>query len=228
MSQGRSLCSWVCFTSSAKTGKRATPSLLRGRQAGGKHITVTPPTSVHISLVNSLHTFYVSFTILGQLCYFLVDTGAAATLINSLTWDQILQSHKFQGPSLQSVLPRLVSVNGSPLSVKGTATVELAFNKHVFSTSVIVVENLTEDAILGLDFLEKYQCSIDLPHRRLALLSDTSPVFIPAVSPPCRDATLRAVLSHTVLIPPYSELETLATVNNFALEDGVRRFSFFI
>ena len=119
------------------------------------------------------------------------------------------------------MLPRLASVNGSPLSVKGTTTVKLTHNEHTFPTSVIVVDNLSEDAILGLDFLEYHRCSIDIPQRRLALFSDSTPVFIPTVAPPNRSITLCAVLNDTVHIPPYSELETLAYANDFAGESGI-------
>ena len=183
---------------------------------------MTQPTSLYISPVTSTHTFHVSFTIFDRPYYFLVDTGAAATLLNSSTWDKILQSCKPQdAPSLKVVLPRLASVNGSPLSVKGTTTIKLIHNGHTFPTSVIVVDNLSVDAILGLDFLEYHRCSIDIPQRRLALFSDSVPVFIPTITPPNRSTTLCAVLNDTVRIPPYSELETLALVNDFAHESGI-------
>ena len=183
---------------------------------------MTQPTSLYISPVNSTPTFHVSFTIFDRLYYFLVDTGAAATLLNSSTWDKILQSCKPQdAPSLKAVLPRLASVSSSPLSVKGTTTIKLIHNGHTFLTSVIVVDNLSVDAILGLDFLEYHRCSIDIPQRRLALFSDSVPVFIPTITPPNRSTPLCAVLNDTVRIPPYSELETLALVNDFAHESGI-------
>lgn len=100
------------------------------------------------------------------------------------------------------------------------ATVTLCSNQQNFPTSVIVVDNLAEEAILGLDFLDNYSCTIDVPQRRLALFLDTKPVFINATSPQHRDLTLQATLCETVNVPPYSELETLSSVNSFSSQVG--------
>ena len=88
--------------------------------------------------------------------------------------NKVLTSSGFQKPSLKPVSSHLFSVDGSPLSVKGMSTVTLCSNQHNFSTSVIVVDNLAEEAILGLDFLDNYSCTIDVPQRRLALFLDTT------------------------------------------------------
>ena len=187
---------------------------MKCRWAGGNRNTLTQP--IYISPVNSIHTF----TIFDQPYSFLVDTGAAATLLSAKTWDKVCQSVGSQQLSLAPAASQLVSVDSSPLTVKGTTTITLTCDQHKFSTSVIVVNNLAEEAILGLDFLESHHCTIDVLQRRLALRSNTAPVIIHAVPSQCRDVTLRAILCETVSIPPYSEMETLSSVDNFSHETG--------
>ena len=207
-----------CPSSNSLAGKRATSSPVKGCRAGGNRNTLTQP--IYISPVNSIHTFHVTFTIFDQPYSFLVDTGAAATLLSAKTWDKVCQSVGAQQLSLAPAASQLVSVDGSPLTVKGTTTITLTCDQHKFSTSVIVVDNLAEEAILGLDFLESHHCTIDVPQRRLALRSNTAPVIIHAVPSQHRDVTLHAILCEAVSIPPYSEMETLSSVDNFSHETG--------
>ena len=80
-----------------------------------------------------------------------------------------------------------------------------------------MVDDLAEEAILGLDFLEKYSGTIDVPQRRLVLwhTAKTS-VSIYASPSTNREPSLYAALCETVTIPPYSELETLSQVDSFS------------
>ena len=120
-------------------------------------------------------------------------------------------------PSLEPVSSRLFSVNSSPLTTKGRANINLHTNKYVFPTSAIVVKDLAEEAILGLDFLQKYRGNIDIPQRKLVLwYASSTPVLIDATSSNNRDVPLRAILCNTVIIPPFSELETLSRVDRFS------------
>ena len=53
-------------------------------------------------------------------------------------------------------------MDGSPLMIHGSTTIDLHFNGHSVTTDVVVVSSLTAEAILGLDFLQKHQAYIDL------------------------------------------------------------------
>ena len=48
---------------------------------------------------------------------------------------------------------QLVGVEETPLSVRGEANAEVLLGGEKFFVSVIVVDQLSSDAILGLDFL---------------------------------------------------------------------------
>ena len=86
-----------------------------GPRTGGDSIGVTQSQNVFISPVNSALTFHFPFTLFGKTYSFLVDTGAAATLLSSTTWNHYLQQRRYDliQPSLESVSSCLFGVNGS-------------------------------------------------------------------------------------------------------------------
>ena len=88
---------------------------------------------------------------------FLVDTGAAVSLLNSTVWRKLTAKASLRlEPWLGA---RLVEAR-LPLVIFGTATI---------STSVVVVDALTTEGILGMDFLRQHQCTIDIPGNCLLL-----------------------------------------------------------
>ena len=62
-----------------------------GPRTGDDSICVTQSQNVFISLVNSALTFHFPFMLSGKTYSFLVDTGAAATLLSFTTWNHYLQ-----------------------------------------------------------------------------------------------------------------------------------------
>jgi len=106
-------------------------------------------------------------TINGVRTPFLLDTGAAVTLLRKDTWDHVNLDNR------QSLCPysavQLVGVDGSPLTIHGSATVDLHLDGHSITTDVVVVSPLTAEAILGLDFLHEHQACIDLPNHQVYL-----------------------------------------------------------
>ena len=97
---------------------------------------------------------------------FILDTGAAVTLLHQDLWDR--------GKRPQSTLepwngPKLVGANGTPMRVHGTAMVNLTLAHKIFPTQVVVTESLAAGAIMKLDFLEKNRCIIQADKRMLTL-----------------------------------------------------------
>ena len=60
---------------------------------------------------------------------------------------------------------RLADAKGSQLSVFRSVVVSLNIEGKKFELSVVVIDPLTSEAILGLDVLTR--CTVDLPHRQL-------------------------------------------------------------
>ena len=98
---------------------------------------------------------------------FLVDSGAAVTLMRKDVWERVSKKHPQKLCAYKS--SGLVGVEGSSLTVHGCATVNLNLGNCEFETDVVVVSPLITHAILGVDFLQRHQACIHLPSQRLIL-----------------------------------------------------------
>eukprot|EP00731_Ephydatia_muelleri_P006147 Em0003g395a len=98
--------------------------------------------------------------------HFVVDTGAAITLIRKDVWCRAGGS---SGELKQMPKLRLVAVDGHPLEVLGATSCNIQLGGHTFLADVIVMEALTEEGVLGLDFLEAHNCTIQTGQKRLTL-----------------------------------------------------------
>ena len=144
-------------------------------------------------------SFFLYGNVKGVGLKLLVDTGAAASLLDSKIWSKINEGmlEKWEGP-------RLVGVDGSPLKVLGRAKIQLNIGASLVTTSVIITDNLTSDGILGMDFLQDNSCTIDIPRKKLILAGGT-------VFPLCQKAspTYDVRLAETTIIPPRCEIEVV-------------------
>ena len=149
---------------------------------------------------------------------FLLDTGAAVTLLRQDTWETITANCP-QDLKNWSAL-RLVSADGSPLTIHGSAQVLIDLGGGNRETEVVVVSPLTTEAIIGLDFLKDHKAQIDLPNKKLYLRGSQA---IPlqeqseCIAIPCRRVKVRT--KRTTRLPPRSEMEVLACLDE-AVEQG--------
>lgn len=110
--------------------------------------------------------YQMDCTINGVLTPFLLDTGAAVSLLWKDTWERV----NTQPAEPTDLFGSAASgVDGSPLTVYGSATVDLRLHEHSMTTDVIVVSLLTAEVILGLDFLREHCAHNDLPNQQLYL-----------------------------------------------------------
>ena len=111
---------------------------------------------------------------------FLLDTGAAVSLIREDVWSRISKLQDAHVSQLQEWMgKRLVGVNGSALSVKGFGKflVFLGDRKAPTEVTLIVTSDLTVlEAILGLNFVDKHKCLIDCNMKALTFPHDSSSV----------------------------------------------------
>ena len=91
---------------------------------------------------------------------FLVDTGAAVSLIDGKVWNNITQLK--DKVTLNPFTIQLVGVDGVPLQVQGSASVKLFLKGLMMDKNLIVAESLTLEGILGVDFLESNHYILDL------------------------------------------------------------------
>ena len=169
------------------------------------------PSKLTILPVNPVSAYSVSGQINGHEIYLVVDTGAAVTLMRKSLWDRVK-------PQESRLLPwaggELTGVEGTTLQVQGTAKVSVQISEHSFQVEFVIVDGLSEEAILGLDFLSSHQCSLDIGKKTL-FISDsrsTVPLQTHPQSRPDSNPVACVVMSETRQIPPYSELEVMASV----------------
>ena len=97
----------------------------------------------------------------------LVDTGAAVSVIDENFLKEIYQGHL---PPLQKHSSGDVkTVSGAPLPVSGTFTTTLEIANGLYSSTFLVVRDLTYDALLGRDFLRANGAVINLKDSTLQL-----------------------------------------------------------
>ena len=80
---------------------------------------------------------------------FLVDTGAGVSLLNKEVWDKLRQAEDMLKPV---VTQRIVGVDGIPIRIEGSVSVPVTIRKTTFNHEFIVANEITAEAILGLDF----------------------------------------------------------------------------
>ena len=77
---------------------------------------------------------------------FLVDTGSALTILRRDTWEKCKKPGQQLIPWCRS---KLVGAEGSQLHVFGSALITLNLEGEIFELSVVVIDPLTSEAILG-------------------------------------------------------------------------------
>ena len=157
-----------------------------------------------------------SFFIQGQLfkhpISFLVDTGSPVSLLQSAIWNQTRSSDTVLNPWGGN---KLVGVNGTSLHIHGLANVTITVLNKTFVCTMVIVDDITVDAILGLDFLEANQCSIDVGERLLHFPSCMCSV--PVTDKCDKHIVVNVIMAETRTVPPYSELEVLAVIPDTGL-----------
>ena len=113
---------------------------------------------VYTIAVNSISNYTMCARVFGNEISFLVDTGAAVSLVSREVWDRIKPT---PAPRMNPVGLWLVGVDGAPLHVQGSVIVELNILGQTLQQELIVVNALTSEGILGLNFLEANNCVLD-------------------------------------------------------------------
>ena len=163
-----------------------------------------------------ISTLSHTFTVTGQLgqgtASLIVDTGAGITLLRRDVWKRDLN-----GKLLPWYGCKLVGANGGTLNVVGMVrAMQLGLGGKMFAVDTVIVESLTSEGILGLDFLEKYECIIDAANGVLTL--GDSGLHIQLQKATRSKSTEPALPVHvclddTIVIPPRSEVLTFATTS---------------
>ena len=149
------------------------------------------------SSVNALGSgLFINVEFCGQSLSSLVDTGATLTILSTRVWNGCRLSK--QG-NLTSYDKTLISASGNSLNVRGRTKVNLEIGSGQFETDVVVAD-VDNDLILGLDFMQQHRCSIDVTCKSLTIGSQTLKMS-------CRGSIgcYRIAVAENVEVPAMSE-----------------------
>lgn len=149
---------------------------------------------------------------------FVVDTGASVSLLSTDVWHRV-SANKHMELKEWGGSNRLVGVNGSPLHVQGIVLVHLSLSKNVvFENKFLVVEGMTVEAILGLDFLETFKCMIDSGERKISFPKEK--LVLPLLDVNHKvSKTVGLVLQRKLTIPANSEVEVMVEIASGGVVD---------
>ena len=93
----------------------------------------------------------------------LVDTGSAVTILREDVWKEAVDAQHLEPP-----LSPVVAANGEKLDVRGRSNVILQVGGIHTHYPVLVVRNVTQECLLGANFLENFGCTTNLRERTLS------------------------------------------------------------
>lgn len=100
----------------------------------------------------------VTSLVAGRQTKMLVDTESAVTIVREDVWRETMQSDWGQ---LAPPLHPAVAANGQELDLHGQSEVIICVGGLAKRHTVIVARGLTQECLLGADYLQKHQCVIE-------------------------------------------------------------------
>lgn len=183
-----------------------------------QHNTILNHVETLLLAVSPATAYHVVGSVRGKEVRFMLDTGAAISLISDRTWG-LIDDGKSSLANWDG--HKLVGVEGSAIPILGVAqNLNINFAGVEVNGDFIVASTLNSEAILGLDFLERHQCCINteqkvlhLKGRALRLSRNANPSD---VGREVNEA--KVVVQDQVILPPRSVLEIMAKVETPAIQ----------
>ena len=162
-----------------------------GKRASEPHVSIGLGSSIEEC------GLYIDVSIQGEKAKFLVDTGATVTLVSDTLYKKLPASVR---PKLHEVNQTIMSANGTALSVHGKAEFNIGIDQLTYHNEAVVA-NLKADGILGLDFMKRNHCKVDISNEILDVNGQNKRMTVEG-SLGC----YRITAAKTVSIPPRSEI----------------------
>ncbi|GBM16026.1 hypothetical protein AVEN_108612-1 [Araneus ventricosus] len=121
------------------------------------------------ALCKGRHVLYLERSICGFPCLVLVDTGANVTLVKTELAQKLKGNFIYTAPNIS-----LKTATGEKAETHGKldAAIECGSRKHR-----IYVADITDPCILGLDFLQKFNFTVDLEKNEIWTGGEGIPLF---------------------------------------------------
>ncbi|VDI58363.1 Hypothetical predicted protein [Mytilus galloprovincialis] len=136
---------------------------------------------------------------------FLVDTGSTISLLNLEMYSSITEGKPGLYPLSKNNL-QFETVSGEIITSLGTTSVDIKVGVHVF-TQQVVVADIPESGILGVDFLDKFGAQMDFKKKTIYIDGNAF-----HLSSDTRKLCCKVSLSKDTYIPPNSEIITTGKI----------------
>ncbi|CAG2210223.1 unnamed protein product [Mytilus edulis] len=136
---------------------------------------------------------------------FLVDTGSTISLLNLEMYSSITEGKPGLYPLSKNNL-QFETVSGEIITSLGTISVDIKVGVHVF-TQQVVVADIPESGILGVDFLDKFGAQMDFKKKTIYIDGNAF-----HLSSDTRKLCCKVSLSKDTYIPPNSEIITTGKI----------------
>ena len=142
---------------------------------------------------------------------FLVDTGATLSILSIKGWDILSHSSSVV---LQLFKSEIFTASGSPIDVKGKVQVMVDISGIQCLTEMVVAD-IDVDGILGLDFLKKNNCTVDMSKNIITVKGRKCKMNVEG-----KIGCYRISVSETINIPSMSEVIIEGKVNVSPLQNS--------
>ena len=135
-------------------------------------------------------------TVAGQPCNITVDTGSNISIVRPDMLNKTIRD------SLETSSQMLRTVTGEMAPIHGRGELTICIGGLTLPHQMWVAE-ITDECILGLDFLGKHGCQVNLRENVVAIGNEELPL-----SKPVRSVSLtccRIIAKETVMVAPHSE-----------------------
>lgn len=145
----------------------------------------------------------------GRQTRMLVDTGSAVTIVREDVWRETMQSDWGQ---LAAPLHPTVAANGQELDLRGQSEVMICVGGLAKRHTVLVARGLTQECLLGPDYLQKHRCVVDLD-KRILCAGGSVVSFISQIDNGTNAAVCHVKFAHTTVVPAQCQMQLSATVS---------------
>ena len=139
----------------------------------------------------------------------LLDTGSAVTLIRQDVWEEITSCGELY--QLEEAHRPIVVANGDRLDTLGQVVLPLHIGGIVEPFPVLVACQLTQECLIGADFLSHFRCHIDMGMK--VLVAGETVVKFEIEKSHTSAAVCHAHFGESVEVPGYSQMQVTVGTN---------------
>ena len=178
----------------ARPGKRSVAGLEGQRPASNQQAPIHPSLFKAVSVRRAVDGLTLIGTVAGKACKLTVDTGSTISIVRPDALANI-------GGTLCPSTSYLRTVTGDSAPLQGCGKLEVGVGSVVVPHQMWVA-NITDECILGLDFLQKYNCQVFLKDGVLVMGNQQIPL---TNSSPDLPRCYRIIAKESCTVAPWTE-----------------------